>query len=546
VSARSRILVLTAEEMRAADLATVHAGTPVEALMERAGLGAVDAIERAFGTQRGYRVHVVCGLGNNGGDGSVVARLLAARGAHVELRLLGDAARLSGAARVNYERLAAAGVVRVDRAPAREPDLVVDAVIGTGAHGALPEAFRTALVEATASPRARVVALDLPTGLDADTGRALTVGGWVLRADLTVAFAHLKPAHVLEPGRAACGAIAVVDIGVEPAGDAGRVATPPLELATPGALEALVPRRAPDAHKGDAGRVLVVGGSRGLAGAVALSGLSALRAGAGLVTVALPASIEPLVKPAMLEVMTLPLPDRGAGALGPEARVAILAHAETAQVLAAGPGLSRGAGSAELARRLIAESPVPVVLDADGLNACAGRADELFAAGARRAALVVTPHVGEMARLSGLEAPAIDAGRLDVARRFARAWDAVVVLKGAPTVVAAPDGRATVNATGNPGMATAGMGDVLTGAVAGFIAQGLLPYDAARLAVFVHGLAADLAHGDVGPLGLVAGDVMTRLPRAIRILCGAADAASVVPLPRERFAPVPPDGIRSS
>jgi hydroxyethylthiazole kinase-like uncharacterized protein yjeF len=543
VNARDRILVLTAEEMRAADLATVHAGTPVETLMERAGSGAVDAIERTFGTQRGYRVHVVSGTGNNGGDGSVVARLLAARGAHVELRLVGDAARLAGAARANYERLDAAGVACVDRAPAREPDLVVDAVLGTGARGALPPAFRAALFEATASPRTRVVALDLPTGLDADTGHALTDGGWVVRADLTVAFAHLKPAHVLQPGRAACGAIAVVDIGVEPTGVGGA---PPLELATPAVLATLVPRRAPDAHKGDAGSVLVVGGSAGLAGAVALAGMSALRTGAGRVTVALPSSVEALVKPAMLEVMTLPLPDRGAGALGPEARVAILARAEKMQVVALGPGLSLAAGAAELARRLLAESPAPVVLDADGLTACAGRADELFATTARRSPLVVTPHVGEMARLTGLQTRAIDADRLDVARRFARAWDAVVVLKGAPTVVAAPDGRATVNATGNPGMATGGMGDVLTGAVAGFIAQGLLPYDAARLAVFVHGLAADLAHGDVGPLGLVAGDVMTRLPRAIQTLRGAATAASVVPLPRERFAPVPPDGIRSS
>jgi len=297
--------------------------------------------------------------------------------------------------------------------------------------------------------------------------------------------------------------------------------------------------------------VLVVGGSAGLTGAVALAASAALRAGAGLVTAALPARLEALVKPAMLEVMTLPLPDEGPGgdtavSLGLASRVTILARAAEAQVLALGPGMSRAAGAVELVRRLVAESPAPIVLDADGLNAFAGRADTDLAAASRRAELVVTPHVGEMARLTGLDAQAIDAGRLTLARTCARAWGAVVVLKGAPTVVAAPDGRATVNATGNPGMATAGMGDVLTGTIAAFIAQGLAPYDAARLAVYVHGLAADLAHGDVGPLGLTAGDVTARLPRAIQTLRGTGAMASVVPLPRERFAPVPPDGIRST
>ncbi len=536
-----RILVLTAREMRAADAAAVEAGTPVLELMERAGRGAVDAFERAFGAPRGYRVHVVCGRGNNGGDGFVVARQLAGRGAKVEVRLVARREDLEGAARANFERLAGAGVRVVEHGPAREPDFVVDALLGTGAHGALPDAMRAALVEATAGPDTRVLALDLPTGIDADTGQPLSDGGYVVRADLTVTFAHLKPAHVLEPGRSSCGAIAVVDIGVEP-----DPALPALEVATPAGMAALVPRRAPDAHKGDAGRALVVGGSAGLSGAVALASMAALRAGAGLVTAALPAPLEPLVKPGMPEVMTLALPAGPGDSLTLAALVPVLARAAQAQAIAVGPGLGRAHEAAEVARRLVAESPAPVVLDADGLNAFAGRADALFGgAGARRSALVVTPHVGEMARLVGLDARAVERGRLEGTRAAARAWNAVVVLKGAPTVTAAPDGRATVNATGNPGMATAGMGDVLTGTITALLAEGLAPYDAARLAVYLHGLAADLAHGDVGPIGLVAGDVTARLPRAIQGVLGPAARSPVVGLPRQRFAPVPPDGIRS-
>ncbi len=539
MSGGGRMFVLTAAEMRKADAATVAAGTPVETLMERAGAGAVAAIERHFGTQRGYRVHVICGKGNNGGDGLVVARLLALRGAHVEVRLLEPAAELTGAARANFDRLAAAGVAPVARAPLRESDLVIDAVLGTGARGALPAAYAEALRAATESGATRVVALDLPTGLDSDRGRPLTEGGYVQRADLTVTFAHLKPVHVLYPGRVLCGAIEVVDIGVEPLLDPA-----PLELLTERSAAALVPRRKVDAHKGDAGRVLVVGGSAGLTGAIVLASMSALRVGAGLVTAAVPESVNDAIESAMIEAMTWPLPETPERSLAGGAAPMIVARAREAQVVALGPGLSRTAESAELARRVVAESPSPVVLDADGLDAFAGRAELLLVA-RRRAPLVLTPHLGELGRLTGLTPATLEESRLDMARRFAGEWGAVLVMKGVPTVVASPTGEATINPTGNPGMATAGMGDVLTGVIAGLLAQGLAPYDAARLGVYVHGLAADLAHARVGTLGLVAGDVTAALPQAMHRLASAGSLSEVIPLPQTRIAPAPPDGIRS-
>ena len=515
--------VLTAAEMRAADEATVRAGTPVETLMERAGSGAAQAIERRYGSLRGYRVHVVCGKGNNGGDGFVVARLLARKGAHVEVRRLES--DLEGAALRAFERLE--GVTVVEGPPTRTADYVIDAVLGTGARGEVPARYFEALRDAVADST-RVIAIDLPTGLDADTGRAQD---GVQRADLTVTFAHLKPAHVLYPGRALCGAIEVVDIGVEPPGG--------IDLATAADIGALLPRRKPTAHKGDAGRVLVVGGSAGMTGAIVLAASAALRAGAGYVTCAVPESVDEEVAASLIEAVRLPLPEAPERSLGTSAAPAIIARAREVKALALGPGLSRAPESAELARLVVAESPAPVVLDADGLNAFAGKAD-LFRK--RRAPLILTPHLGELSRLTGFSPPALEDARLDMARRFAEEWNVVLVMKGAPTVIASPDGAATVNPTGNPGMATMGMGDVLTGVVAAFLAQGLSPYDAARAGAYVHGLAADFTHARVGALGLVAGDVIADLPRALDRLMRSETG---VPLPQSRIAPAP-DGIRGA
>lgn len=541
----ARLFVLTAARMREADAARIAAGTTVATLMERAARGALTAIERWAGRPHGFRFAVVTGKGNNAGDGFVLARLLAARGARVRVHPVVAGDILTGPARDAFDALVASGadVARPGTAIAPGTDVVVDALLGTGSSGELSGPFAMAVLDIVEARRAgaRVVALDLPSGLDADSGRALGERSPFVLAELTVAFAHVKPVHVLYPGRAACGALVIVDIGVEP--------VPPgedPELATEAMVAALLPRRGPTAHKGTAGRVLVVGGSVGLTGAVVLASTAALRAGAGLVTAGVPASVNNALEAAMIEPMTWPLPESPERALATAAAPMILARAREAQVVALGPGLSRDPEAAELARRVVASSSAPIVLDADGLNAFAGCAGEL----ARRApgvALIVTPHVGEMKRLTGIAAQEIERGRLTLPARLAREWNAVVVLKGAPTVIAAPDGRMTVNPTGNPGMATAGMGDVLTGVIAAFLAQGLAPYDAARCAVFVHGLAADVAHERVGTLSLVAGDVTATLPQ---VLCRLASEpagtrssarALPLPLPPDRIAPDPPE-----
>jgi ADP-dependent NAD(P)H-hydrate dehydratase / NAD(P)H-hydrate epimerase len=543
----ARLFVLTAARMREADAARVAAGTTVATLMERAARGALVAIEAWAGRPHGFRFAVVTGKGNNAGDGFVLARLLAARGARVTVHPVVPGDALAGPAREAFDGLAGSGA-RVagadgDEAIAPGTDVVVDALLGTGSTGALapPYAAAVAAIAAARAGGARVVALDLPSGFDADSGRPLADGGPTDEAHLPVTFAHPKPVHVLYPGRAACGRLAVVDIGVEPVAP-GEDA----ELLGEALVASLLPRRAPTAHKGDAGKVLVIGGSAGLTGAVVLTSTAALRAGAGVVTAAVPASVNDALEAAMIEPMTWPLPESAERVLATSAVPLLLARAGQVDAVALGPGLSRAAEAGELARRIVAAASAPIVLDADGLFAFVDRAGEL----ARRThgvPLVVTPHLVEMERLTGIAPAELDRGRLSLPARFAREWNAVVVLKGAPTVIAAPDGRVSVNPTGNPGMATAGMGDVLTGMIAAFLAQGLAPYDAARVAVFVHGLAADVAHERVGTLSLVAGDVTATLPQVLcRLESGPAGTrSSARTLPPDRIAPDPPETTRS-
>lgn len=519
------MLVLGADEMRAVDRATIDSGAASgPELMARAGRGVVDAIERRFGTVLALRALVLCGAGNNGGDGFVIARELAARGAHPTAVLVAPRANVRGDAAHHLAAMESAGIAAREPADAAglrgvaggaEWDLVVDAVLGTGSSGA-PRGLAAdacALANELGRGGARVVAVDLPTGVDATTGAA-----WdgAVSARLTVTFGALKRAHVLWPARACCGEIDVVDIGLaDPAGlGYGQV-----RRSDAAAMGALVPRRDPRAHKGTAGRVLLVGGAAGTTGAIALAARGATRAGAGYVRVLAPRSLADLLAGKLTEEMVVAAGETAARALRVSALALARDEAAHAQAVALGPGLSRDPDAAALARALHAELPNALVLDADGLNAFEGRAGDLAAA---RAPRVLTPHPGELARLVGEPVAALEARRVDVAIECARRFGAVLVMKGAPTVTASPDGRAEINATGNPGMATAGMGDVLTGAIAALLAQGLEPFDAARLAVHAHGLAGDLAAAELGPIGLAAGDVAERLPRALALLAAAA------------------------
>ena len=536
------MLLVTAEEMRLLDRATIEGGhASGEALMERAGAGVVEAMERRYGPTLGLRVLVLCGTGNNGGDGLVAARHLRARGAEVHVGVLGDHTRVRGEALVHLDRLTATGITvasiadedELERLVASrdEWDLALDALLGTGARGE-PEGLLAAAVQVLRrldDGGTHVIALDLPTGVHADTGE---IARRAVRADLTVTFGCPKRGHFLYPGRAFVGALEVVDIGLA---TGALAATPtPVSLATATAMAALLPARDPRAHKSSVGRVLVVGGSVGLTGAVALAARAALRAGAGYVQAAIPSSLNDVLEVKLTEEMTLPMPETAERTLAIAALEPLLARAAQADVIALGPGLSRHREAAELARRVVAECDRPLVIDADGLNAFEGHTDALMRAPGAR---VLTPHLGEMHRLTGVDPGTLEARRIDAAREWAQRWRSVVVLKGAPTVTASPEGQATVNPTGNPGMATAGMGDVLTGAIAALIAQGLAPYDAARLGVYAHGMAGDLAAGEMGQYGLAAGDALESLPLALLALARLRAESAETPAPAERARP---------
>ena len=522
----ANLRLVTAAEMRELDRATIEGGHATgEALMERAGAGVAEAMERRYGPALALRVLVLCGTGNNGGDGFVAARHLRARGAETLVGLIGERARVRGEALAHLERLEREGATAVEigseetlaRLVATHArwDFALDALLGTGSRTGL-EGMIAAAVQALRDlddAGTHVVAVDLPTGVHPDTGE---IARRAVRADLTVTFGAPKRGQWLYPGRAFVGALEVVDIGLSRADEARF----PVGLAVGLGIADLLPAREPRAHKGSAGRVLVVGGSPGLLGAVTLAARGATRAGAGYVQCVVPESLHDILEITLTSEMTIPAPETRARTLARLALDPIAGRAERADAMLVGSGLARDPESAALARALVAARAIPMVLDADGLNAYEG--SEGFDARSG-APLVLTPHLGEMARLTGDTPASLEARRIDAAREWAARWKAVLVLKGAPTVTAAPDGRATVNPTGNPGLATAGTGDVLAGMIAAFLAQRLDPYDAARAAVYVHGLAADRLAAGQGALGLDAGDVAEALPGAMHELTRTRD-----------------------
>jgi NAD(P)H-hydrate epimerase len=507
--------------MREADRRTIEdAGIPSITLMEHAGRQVAAAMATAFPDLTSLRVAVVSGRGNNGGDGFVVARVLRERGVDVSVVLIGRAADLTGDARTNFGRLGVAAREAPDEAAWRQAsagvlaaDVIVDALVGTGLTAPLTGVMAAVVRDINAAGR-RVVAIDLPSGLFADRS---DIPGDAIAAALTVTLAAPKLPLVQPPAQALTGRLVVADIGI-PRSVIDTLDGPRVEVLTRDAMAALVGQRRRDAHKGDYGHILVVAGSTGKTGAASLTAMAALRSGAGLVTVATPASCASVVAALGREYMTLGLEEGGAGDLAAGAVTQVLEF--DADVLAIGPGLGRSPGVRALVRSLVERSPRPLVLDADALHAFAGDSGPL---GARTGpSAILTPHPGEMAALTGLPIAEVQARRLDVARDFARANHVVVVLKGAWTVIAMPDGRAFINSTGNPGMATAGTGDVLTGAVAAWVAQVADAGAACSLAVYLHGLAGDLAAAEHGEVGLVAGDVLDRLGRAALDLTGAA------------------------
>ncbi len=490
-------------EMREIDRAAIEAyGIPSLTLMDRAGRAVAEAALELAGPAG--RMVVVCGGGNNGGDGYVAARLLRGAGRDARVLALVPPGRLSPDARAVREQAQRAGVP-IDEGgelavlDAGVGDVVLDAIFGTGLGRAPQGAFAAAIaaVEAARVAGARVLAVDVPSGLSADTGRPL---GACVRADRTITFAFQKRGLVLFPGAALAGDVSVADIGIPP--EAARRVPIGCELVSDAEARMLVPARAPDAHKGDAGRVLVIAGSPGKTGAAHLALTGALRGGAGLVTLAARPEVLPFALAGRPEAMSAALP--GDGPLGPGDLQALLALAREADALVVGPGIPRGPGTAELLLALLAGAQKPAVVDADGLNALAeataGLADLAVP-------LVLTPHPGEMARLCGATVQEIQADRIGAAAAKAREWRATVMLKGARTVIADPEGPPAVVVTGNAGLATGGTGDVLAGLCGALLAGGLPPPAAARVGSHVHGRAGDLAARSFGERGLLAGDL---------------------------------------
>ncbi|MCX5801428.1 MAG: NAD(P)H-hydrate dehydratase [Candidatus Eisenbacteria bacterium] len=509
--------IATPEQMRNIDKrAMEELGVSGLTLMEKAGEGVLIVIENVVGDVRGKSFAVLCGKGNNGGDGFVVSRLLREKGAHVTAFLLARADEVSGDASVNMHRFASMGgelreLTEVDLSKDLTPALgkshfVVDAIYGTGFKGRTSGTAAQAIDLINFCGRT-VFSVDVPSGLDCDTGRS---EGNCVKAHATATLALLKKGLVFYPGRKFAGEISLADIGIP--NECVEEEEIELELTDNLLAKDWFPTREPDVHKGDCGKIAVVGGSVGLTGAVALCSMAAVRTGAGLVTAAIPESLNDILEVKMTEPMTRPVPETEERTLSIEAKDEILRLVESCDVLALGPGLSRHSESAALARAIVSSVTKPIVLDADGLNAFAGHTELLAESGQR---LIITPHVVEMSRLSGEEPDTVLRDRVGAAKRFSARLGIVVLLKGAPTVIAQPNGTTYVNPTGNAGLASGGSGDVLTGIIAGLLGQGLSPVRAAALGAYLHGLSADVAKEKSGEEGMIASDLIECIPEAI-------------------------------
>jgi len=516
---------VTAEEMQSIDRITIEKyGIAGAILMERAGLAVAQKINELFFQSTEHRTQntdrktiVLCGGGNNGGDGLVVARVLHNQGRDVEVYLTANPKDLKGDARIDYYAAKKFGVriFPIDKFVDRPlplascPCIIVDALLGTGLNKDVRPPLSDVIrkVNDLSLP---VISIDIPSGISSDTGQIM---GCAVRANATVTFGLPKRGHYLYPGAEYTGELYIEDIGFPcKLMESGKTG---VSLPEKDDIRKLLPERPKYSHKGSYGHVLLIGGSRGKTGAALMAARACLRSGAGLVTIGLPETLVSSFQSRVTEEMILPLPDKGNGTLSYKAVETILKFLrKRANVLAAGPGLSADEEISKLVCQLVKESKVPVVLDADGLNAIVGKTGILKKSAAP---VVLTPHTGEMARLlRGAREEEIEADRIDTALSFSKQTKTYLVLKGAPTVIAAPDGNAFINPTGNPGMATAGTGDVLTGMISALLAQKLGPRDASILGVYMHGLAGDIAAQKKGERSLIASDIINALPAVFR------------------------------
>ena len=507
--------VVTAAEMRKIDQDTIEdIGIPGIVLMETAGSEIVRSVDRHYPTA--HRIGIFVGKGNNGGDGLVIARQLAHAGREVYIILVSPEDSFTGEAQTNLDIVKNLGLNIQDVNDAilhlntLGCELLIDTIFGTGLHSEVREPISTIINEIN-NLSIPILAVDLPSGLDADTGKPL---GTCVKADRTITIGLPKRGLLLHPGAELAGQLEIVDIGFpKQVIDAQKIN---VNWTTKKDAANFLPPRTSDSHKGSYGRVLVVAGSTGMTGAASLTSEAALRSGAGLVTLAIPKSLNAIMEVKLSEVMTLPLPETEDGSLADSAAQAILEYAErNKSILAIGPGLSQHPETVALVHQLIKENieqslDLRMVIDADGLNALAKAKEHISMLGMDA---VLTPHLGEMARLTDTPIPTLATDRIGVSEEFTKKYGLTLVLKGAPTITSYPNGRVWINSTGNPGMSTAGMGDVLTGVIAGIMAQKVQSAHAATLGVYLHGLAGDIAAETVGMHALVAGDVLETIPQ---------------------------------
>lgn len=507
--------IATTQQIKSIDRRAIKEfGIPGPVLMENAAAAVMTEMEKFFDGLAGTRVTIICGKGNNGGDGFALARRLSIRGVPVRVALLAPFSAVGAEAKVHLSILRKMDTDILQNASSRSldeiiswSDIIVDAMLGVGLSSPLKGVYAQAVARINASGRP-VVAVDVPTGIDADTG---AVQGSAVKADLTVTMALLKRGLVLHPGAIHAGVVRVADIGVP--SEAVEREKISLSLLNRGYAWGLASPRAPHSHKGDFGHLMIVAGSLGKAGAAVMTARGALRAGVGLVTVAVPNSLVPIIQQNAFEAMCIPAAETIDGTLGMGAENELLQTAAKMTACAIGPGLSTHAETADTVRAIVPRLSIPAVIDADGLNVLAGSLDLLKKAAAP---IIMTPHPGEMARLTGMSTSDVQKDRLGVSSAFAAKYKVTLVLKGAGTVIALPDGRVFINSTGNPGMATGGTGDVLTGIIGSLLAQGYAAEHAACLGVYLHGLAGDLAAKEKGQPGMIAGDVIEKIPEAIK------------------------------
>ena len=498
--------LVTASEMQAMDRQTIESfGLPGIVLMENAGQGAARVCLDHFSAQLTQGVAVIAGRGNNGGDGFVIARCLARQGIRVTVYLLANAGQVKGDAATNLKLLSPLQIPVIEmpdeadfashQSELGEYGLLVDAILGTGLKSDVKGYFQTVInfMNSLGKP---VFAVDIPSGLNSGTGQPC---GVCIRAQSTATFAFAKIGHHVFPGTDYTGRLEIIDIGI-PAYITETVG-PQHILLTKNLVRSYLNSRPGDAHKGHTGHLLVIAGSPGKTGAAAMTAISAMRSGAGLVTLGVPKSLNLVLEGQVLEAMTSPLPETTTGALDSAAMESIAGLASGKKCIALGPGIGQAPETRELVGQVITDCRIPIVIDADGLNNLVGQEQILLKC---RAPVILTPHPGEMARLVDDTVAFVQHNRVTCARALAQKLNVHLVLKGAQTVIAHPDGRVFINSTGNAGMASGGMGDVLTGIIAGLLAQGLTPEKAAHAGVYLHGAAADALSASMGPVGYLA------------------------------------------